>query len=83
MGAGLIVFAIVAIVNPALWGEWVNLVLGVWLIIAPFLVTHGSGAARRNHLIVGILLVADAIAAVWMQPAQQPRHWFLSGGRGR
>lgn len=82
VGVGLIVFSIVAIARPALWGEWINLVLGVWLIIAPFVMPHESEAARWNHLIVGILVVADALLAVWMQPAQQPRHWFLSG-RGR
>lgn len=82
VGIGLIAFSLVAILRPALWGEWINLVLGVWLILAPFLMLHPSGAARWNHLIVGILVVADALLAVWMQPAQQPRHWFLSG-RGR
>lgn len=82
VGSGLIAFSLVAILRPALWGEWINLVLGAWLILAPFLLPHESGVARWNHLIVGILVVADALAAIWMQPAQQPSRWFLSG-RGR
>ena len=71
VGTGLIVFSIVALARPALWGEWINLVLGMWLIIAPFVLPHASGTARWNHLIVGILVVADALAAVFMRPEQR------------
>lgn len=45
--------------------SWINAVLGVWLIIAPFLLSYsGTSAALWNDIIVGIVeLVLGAWAA--------------------
>jgi len=41
--------------------EWINVVLGVWLIIAPFIVSYTSvAAALWNDIGVGILVVVLA-----------------------
>jgi hypothetical protein len=40
---------------------WINLILGIWLIIAPFAIGYSSsGAATWNDIVLGILLVAFA-----------------------
>jgi hypothetical protein len=48
------------------WEEWVNLVLGLWLIVSPWLLGF---AADRNvmttHVILGLLVVAASAWAVW------------------
>ena len=37
--------------------SWINAVLGVWLIVAPFIVQYANvGAALWNDIIVGILV---------------------------
>ncbi len=45
--------------------SWVNALLGVWLIIAPFLLSYtGTGTALWNDIIIGIVeLVLGAWAA--------------------
>jgi len=45
--------------------SWVNAALGLWLIIAPFLLSYtGTGAALWNDIIIGIIeLVLGAWAA--------------------
>lgn len=70
VGAGLVLFSVVALVKPQLWGEWVNLVLGGWLVVAAFVLTPEGGAAQWNQLVVGVLVVADALSAVFTQPEQ-------------
>ena len=71
IGGGLILFSIVALVRPSLWGEWINLILGLWLVIGFVVLPYASEIARWNQLIVGVLVMADALAAIFMQPEQQ------------
>jgi hypothetical protein len=48
------------------WEEWVNLVLGLWLIVSPWLLHF---AADRNvmitHVILGVLVIVVSAWAVW------------------
>jgi len=49
--------------------DWINVVLGVWLIIAPFIVRYTNiGAALWNDIIVGILVVVLAGWAALLAP---------------
>jgi len=71
LGVAVAVFAIWALSQPRVWEEWVNLVLGIWLIISPFVLGFtGDSAALWNNIILGILVGGDALWAA-MQP---PRH---------
>jgi hypothetical protein len=48
-------------VSTVKWLEWINVVLGVWLIIAPFIIRYTNvGAALWNDIIIGILVVVLA-----------------------
>ena len=43
--------------------SWINVVLGVWLIVAPFIVRYsGHATALWNDIIVGIIV---AVLSVW------------------
>jgi hypothetical protein len=70
---GILVFAFgwAALATARRWEEWVELVLGIWLIISPFVLgfwgaEHGAG---WNQLILGILIGLDAI---WALSAPRP-----------
>ncbi len=57
--------------------SWINAVLGLWLIVAPFVLSYSSvTAALWNDIIVGIIeLVLGAWAAVSVgSHTQQPMH---------
>jgi SPW repeat len=43
------------------WEEWINVLLGVWLIAAPWIVATTSGAATADFVVVGLLVLALAI----------------------
>ena len=63
MGALVFAFAWGALASRRIWEEWINLAIGIWLVIAPFVLGFYSGqpGAGWNQIIVGILVGLDAI----------------------
>jgi len=49
------------------WLAWVNVVLGAWEIVAPWVwgYTGISSAGRWNDIVIGILILAVSLWAVW------------------
>jgi len=47
------------------WEEWINIVLGIWLIISLWLLDIDPPAARVNAVIVGLLLIALSLYEIW------------------
>lgn len=47
------------------WEEWINVMLGVWLIICPWILGISISAARTNFVVVGLLVVALAFYEFW------------------
>jgi len=70
-GAVIAIFAIAAIARPQMWEEWVNLIAGAWLIVAPFALgfTLQQGP-MWNQVVVGLLVVVDAVWAALQTPPQ-------------
>jgi len=57
------VLSIAAIAKLAVWEDWVNLVLGVWLFFSPWILGYaGLDAAMWNSLVVGFLI---GLLAIW------------------
>jgi len=65
-----------------MWQNWVNLTLGVWLLIAAFVpgITASEGASLWNDLVVGIIVLLVAIWAALQN--KQSLCWLnaLAGG---
>ena len=72
-GAAVAIFAIAAIARPQVWEEWVNLVVGAWLIVAPFALGFTDQSIPMwNQIVLGALIGADALwAAVQYSPRQK------------
>jgi hypothetical protein len=62
-GALAFAFAWGALATRQLWEDWINLLIGIWLIIAPFALGFHSreSGASWNQIILGILMGLDAI----------------------
>lgn len=55
--------ALVALFRVMAWEEWVNLALGVWLVISPWILGFsGLATAMWNAVIVGAVV---AVLALW------------------
>jgi hypothetical protein len=67
--------AVWAALRFAEWHDWVNGVLGVWVVVSPWILGFAAlTAAVWNHVVVGLLIVALAAWELWdvrHQPAQR------------
>ena len=64
-GVAVLLFAFAAISHADLWKEYTNLVLGLWLIVAPFVLSFANLVGPTyNQIIVGLLIGGVALAAV-------------------
>jgi len=63
IGVIIAIAALAALVSFNKWEEWVNVVLGIWLIVSPFILGFsGLMDALWNQVVVGILV---GILAIW------------------
>jgi hypothetical protein len=47
------------------WEKWVNVILGVWLVVCPWALGISVPAATANLVVVGLLMMALAFYEVW------------------
>lgn len=72
VGALVAVSAVSALWTPeSLSEKWVNVVLGLWLVMAPFAFGFDASeaVATWNHVVVGILVVGDSLWGMAAYPA--------------
>jgi len=43
------------------WEEWINVALGAWLVISPWVLGIASTASTANFVIIGVLVIALAL----------------------
>jgi hypothetical protein len=62
-------------VPPAAWASWLNLILGLWMIISPWVVGYAvNPTALWNGVVLGILIgIAGIVAA---QAASAAASWW-------
>jgi hypothetical protein len=65
-------FAIAALARPRRWEEWLQLLLGIWLVVAPPVLGYyiTENAAAWNQIVLGMLITADA---VWLLAAYRAK----------
>ena len=66
LGVVIAVLALWAAFQFAEWHDWANGVLGVWLVVSPWILGFAAlTAALWNHVVVGLLIVALAAWELW------------------
>jgi SPW repeat-containing protein len=75
VSGGLIALAgIAALLGQAYAAAWVNLALGLWAIVAPWVLGFGAMAgAMWSHVVLGALVALAAGAELWMGHQSPPR----------
>lgn len=62
----LAILALAAISAFAEWEEWISGLLGVWLIIAPFVLSFATNQhALWTHIVLGVLTAIVSFWSVW------------------
>lgn len=74
--SGLVIagLAIAALAAYADWEEWLNLAVGVWVAVSPWLVAfHANMTAVWVHLAAGAAVAVVAAARIWFAHQGNPR----------
>lgn len=55
------------------WPSWLNLIIGLWLIVAPWVIPSTTIAARWNEVVVGIIvaILAFSSGAISLQSGER------------
>src|SRR5438045_3248463 len=78
-GLAIAILAIAALAAFAVWEEWLNLVVGLWTLVAPWVLGfQGAKTAVAIHAVVGIAVAVLAAIELWMMAQNPPR---LTTGR--
>lgn len=56
------------------WEEWINAILGAWLVICSWILSISLPAARENFLVVGLLVIALTLYEIWELRRQSDNH---------
>ncbi len=70
-----VIVAVVAAIRvmgayQARWLSWINVVLGLWLIVAPWILSYDADEATVNSIIVGIIV---AVLGIWSAITSEER----------
>lgn len=71
VGAAFAIFALIALGKPDRWEEWVNVVIGAWAVISPWVLGYAAvTAATWNAVIVGAIVLLVSLEATRAQRQQ-------------
>jgi hypothetical protein len=73
--AGIIiaVLAIAALAEFAVWEEWLNLLVGLWTLVSPWLLGFQGTRAMIVHVIIGAAVAVLAAIELWILSQSPPR----------
>jgi len=79
VGIIMAVLAIAALSAFAVWEEWLNLIVGLWAVISPWVLGfHASTTETTVHVVIGIAVAVLAAIEIWIASQTPPR---LTTGR--
>jgi hypothetical protein len=65
-GVVVAIFAVAALAQFAEWEEWVSVLLGVWMIVAPWVVGFSTvGLAVAAFVVLGIVVALASASEIW------------------
>ncbi len=73
VGIIVLILAATRVADPlrTMWASWINLILGIWLIISPFILRFGTAPTPMwNSIILGIIV---GVCAIWSGAATPTR----------
>jgi hypothetical protein len=66
IGLFIAVLSVAALAAFAVWEEWLNLIAGLWLIVAPWLLSFQDSNAMMIDVVIGSLVAGLAAFEIWL-----------------
>src|SRR3981081_701561 len=75
MIAGIViaVLAIAALAAFAVWEEWLNLIVGLWTLVSPWVFGFQGTTAMTVHVVIGAAVAIIAAIELWIMSQNPPR----------
>src|SRR3977135_2657106 len=72
--AGLViaVLAVAALAAFAIWEEWLNLIVGLWTLVSPWILGFQGTTAMTVHVIIGAAVAVLAAVQLWFRSHKTP-----------
>src|SRR5882757_3077301 len=65
-GIVIALLSIAALAAFAVWEEWLNLIVGLWVIVSPWILGFQGTTAMTVHVIIGIIVALLAAIELWI-----------------
>src|SRR6266404_7368274 len=72
-GIAIAVLAIAALAAFAVWEEWLNLIVGLWALVSPWVLGFQGTTAMTVHVVIGLAVALLAAVELWMMSQNPPR----------
>lgn len=66
-GAAIAIMSLAAILAFSVWEEWINLLVGCWLIGSPWLLGFAHTRAMHFSIIAGAVVAFMALLELWLE----------------
>jgi hypothetical protein len=77
-GIAIAILAVAALAAFAVWEEWLNLIVGLWALVSPWVLGFQGTTAMTVHVVIGAAVAILAAIELWMMSQIPPR---LTTGR--
>src|SRR3954463_8267361 len=65
-GLAIAILAIAALAAFAVWEEWLNLIVGLWTLVSPWVLGFQGTTAMTVHVVIGAAVAILAAIEIWM-----------------
>ena len=72
-GIVIAVLAIAALAAFAVWEEWLNLIVGLWTMVSPWVLGFQGTRAMTVSVVIGIAVAILAAIELWIMSQNPPR----------
>ena len=72
-GIVIAALSIAALAAFAVWEEWLNLIVGLWVLVSPWVLGFAGTTAATVQIIVGIVVAVLAAIELWLMYQRPPR----------
>ena len=72
-GLAIAILAIPALAAFAVWEEWLNLVVGFWTLVSPWVLGFQGTTAMTVHVVIGAAVAILAAIELWIMSQNPPR----------
>ena len=78
--SGIVIAAIsiAALAAFTVWEEWLNLIVGAWVLVSPWVLGLAGTTAMRVHFVIGVIVAVLAALEIWLLYQRPPRHTAAS-----